>query len=328
MKRATMTSYIKVAVSVLFLSSIQYSAADEVDISTNQCQLEVREAMTREGIKALYAGDQKRVDRSCEQGDVGSAIRFVASIGAFSRCARGLDEYIQNNTLSVAEDVVNRAKSLCRRGDLDKAIEEINVEVAKTPLNPAQILSFSASASEVEKGSTVTLSWSTENTNTVMLGTYGKNDLLKVPSSGSQEVSPEETTTYVLMVGQSTKGPTTMKSRKLQVVVTASANETCSIEGELQGEWQRQIQELPTGPASLWTVGVGIYTANSDSPFALSGASVDDLGIYRFKDLSAGKQYTVRPSWDSVPREGAVSCTSGETHKGPTFEITGGPLID
>jgi len=326
MKKVTMIGYITIALSVLALTPIEYAVAEKSDVTTRRCLLKVRETMIREGIKQLYAGDQKRVNESCKKGDVNKAIRFVEWIGAYKKCVRDLDAHIKKNILDVAKDVHNRAKSQCRRGDLRKAIGEVGVALTKIPAKAAEIISFVASTSKVKKGSSVTLSWRTTNANTVMLGRYGANDFLKVQASGSRSVSPDKTTTYVLMVGQSTKGPTAMKSKRLQVAVSTPPKGTCSIEGELEGKWRQRIQERPQEPSSIWTVDVGVYIVGSDRPFEI--ASVSEHGIYRFKDLSAGKEYRVRPFWASSPREGNVSCTAGKTHKGPNFKITGRPLID
>jgi hypothetical protein len=326
MKKATMIGYVTLALSVSVLTSIEYAVADQADETTRQCLEEVRETMIREGIKQLYTGDQKRVNESCEQGDVSSAIRFVEQIGAYKRCVRDLDAYIKNNNLDVTKNVHNRAKSQCRRGDLRRAIVEAREAQTKIPATPAEIIEFVANTDIAVKGSSVTLSWRTANANTVMLGSQGANDFKKVQASGSRLVSPDKTTTYVLMVGQSTKGPTAMTSKTLRIAVGIPPKGTCSIKGELEGKWRQPIQELPGGPSEIWTVGVGIYNVGSDNP--LEGASVSDRGIYRFKDLSAGKEYTVRPSWDSSPREGNVLCTPDKTHKGPKFNITGGPRID
>lgn len=326
MKKATLIGYIMLALSASVLTSIEYAVAEQTDVTTRRCLEEVRETMIREGIKRLYARDQKRVNESCKQGDVNSAIRFVERIGAYKRCVRDLNTYIKKNILNVAKDIHNRAKSQCRRGDLQKAIEEVNEAPTKIPASPAKIISFVANTGIVKKGHSVTLRWRTANANTVMLGRYGANDFQKVPASGSRSVSPAKTTTYILMVGQSTKGPTAMKSKKLQITVSTPPKGTCSIEGELKGKWRQRIQERSMGPSSIWTVNVGIYIVGSNRPFEV--ASVSNRGIYRFKDLSAGKKYTVRPFWASSPQEGNVSCTPGKTIKGPKFKITGHPLID
>jgi hypothetical protein len=267
MIKTTKIGYITLALSALVLTSINYAVAEQADVTTRRCLVEVRETMIREGIKQLYAGDQKRVNESCKKGDVNSAIRFVERIGAYKRCVRDLDAHIKNNILDVAKDVNNRAKSQCRRGDLRKAIEEINVAPAKIHATLAEIISFVANTGKVEKGSSVTLSWRTTNANTVMLGRYGANDFQKVQASGSRLVSPDKTTTYVLMVGQSTKEPTAMKSKTLQIAVSTPPKGTCSIEGELEGKWRQRIQERPKGPSLIWTVDVGIYIVGSDRPF-------------------------------------------------------------
>lgn len=329
MKKTAIIGCNTITFIVLALTTIENAIAEQSDVTTRKCHLEVRETMVRAGIKQLYAADQKRVNKSCQQGDVSSAIKYIERIGVYKRCVRDLDAHIKDTLLHVNKDVHNRAISQCRQGDLKKAIAEVSVAPTEIPDTPAEIISFAANTGKVNKGSSVTLSWRTANANTVMLGRYGKNDLQKVPTSGSRSYSLDQTTTYILMVGQSTSGPTTMKSKTLQVVVSAPPKGTCSIEGELEGKWRQPIQERPQGPSSIWTVDVGIYNVGSDRPF--EGASVSghgNHGIYRFKDLSAGKEYTVKPVWASSPPEGNVSCTPGKIHKGPKFKITGRPLID
>lgn len=328
MKKNFLIVYIILTLSILLLPSIEYAVAEQTDVTTNRCLLEVREAMVREEIKQLYAGDQKKVTESCKRGDVNTAIRYVERIGAMKSCVQDLNAHIKNNNLDIAKDVYNRAMSQCRRGDLRKAIEEVSVEATKAPATSAKIISFVANTSNVQKGSSVILSWRTANANTVMLGRSGVNNFQKVQASGSRSVSPDKTTTYVLMVGKSTKGPTAMKSKTLQIAVSTPPTGTCSIEGKLEGKWRQRIKERPQAPSSIWTVAVGIYIVGSNRPFPFEGASISDQGIYRFKDLSAGKEYMVRPDWASSPRKGYVSCAPGKIHKGPKFKITGGPLID
>lgn len=310
----------------LLLAPIEYAVAEQADVTMNQCLSEVREALVREEIKQLYAGDQKRVNKSCRKGDVNGAIRFVERIGAFTRCVRNLDAHIKNNNLDIPKAVYSQAMSPCRTGDIQKAIEEVGDAPTKIPTTPAEIISFVANTSQVQKGSSVILSWNTKNANTVRLGRYGTSDFQNVQASGSQTVSPDKTTIYVLMAGGSTKEPTAAKSKTLQITVSTPQTGTCSIEGELEGKWRQRVKERPQDSGSIWTVVVGTYIAGSDRIF--EGASVSDSGIYRFKDLSAGKEYTIRPVWASSPTEGTVLCTAGKIHKGAKFKITGGPLID
>ena len=326
MKKSTIIRYTTIVLSMLFLTTTEHSVAEQTEMNISQCLLEVREAMTREEIKQLYSGDQKKINEKCEQGDVDGAVRSVERYGAMNRCVQGLDAHIKSNNLDVTKDVHSQAMSRCRRGDLQSAIEQVSATPTKIPASPAKIISFVTSTKTVKRGSPVTLSWRTENAGSVMLGTFGKNDLLKVRASGSQSVSPDKTTTYILMVGQSAKGPTTMISKKLQIAVSTPPNGTCSIEGKLYGGFRQPVQEKYKGPTTMWTVDIGIYFAGSNSP--IKGASVSDRGIYRFNDLSAGETYTVRPSWDSTPREKNVSCEPGKTSTGPKFTITGRPRID
>ncbi len=162
---------------------------------------------------------RKRLLNIVKQGNVNRATGYVKLIGAYRRCARELDAHIENNNLDVAKDVRSRAYSTCRQGDLQKAIEIVTRSPTKEPAAPAEIISFVASSSKVKKGGSVTLSWRTTNASTVMLGRAGTSDFRNVQASGSQSVSLDKTTTYVLMVGRSTKEPTKMESRKLQVSV-------------------------------------------------------------------------------------------------------------
>jgi hypothetical protein len=318
-----------IAFNLLLLASIGYSNAGQAGIANNECLLEVREAMSRAQIKKLYTADQNRVNSLCNEGDTESALTYVALIGALKKCVRDIDEYIEKNFLDVTKDTLRAARLQCRQSGLLGAVEVLNAEPVTSSIDSsAKIISFVASADVIEKGGSIILSWSTEKANTVMLGRNGETDFVKVQASGSRSVTPDDTSTYVLMAGQSTKGPTTMTSRKLTVTVSESPAGTCSIEGLLNGAWQQQVKERLTEPSSTWTVGVGIYISDSDSPFAITGASVNNHGEYSVSNLIAGKTYTVRPSWASTPREGSVSCTKGRVHIGPKFKITGGPKYD
>ncbi len=133
-------------------------------------------SLDREEIKQLYVGDQKKVNESCKRGDVNTAIRYVERIAAMKRCVQDLDAHIKNNNLDIAKDVYNRAMSQCRRGNLRKAVKEVSVESTKTPATSAKIISFVSNTSNVQKGSSVILSWRTANANTVMLGRSGANN--------------------------------------------------------------------------------------------------------------------------------------------------------
>ena len=327
MKLAIIISYFTLTFSLIVLASTGVANAQQTDEKTRRCFFEVNEIMIRVGIKQLYKGDQNRVNELCKQGDVDRATKFVAWIGAFKRCRRDLDAYIINNKLDVEKKVLNSASIECRRGNNQRAIEIVSEAPKKVPATPAEIISFTANTNKVKKGSSVTLTWHTANANTVVLGRYGINDFQNVQASGSQLVSPDKTTTYVLMAGQSTKkGATAMQSRKFEVTVITPPVGACSIEGKLNGKWRLPIQERPGGPSTIWTVEVGIYTTDSNRPFKM--ATVSNRGIYRVNNLRAGKQYTIRPFWASSPQQRNISCTIGKAHKGHNFTITRGPLID
>ena len=87
-----------------------------------------------------------------------------------------------------------------------KAGERNNMSVVLTPIpvvapksaapavQPVEILSFSASASQIEQGQATTLQWQTANAGEVSIN----NGIARVDSSGQTTVRPEASTTYVL----------------------------------------------------------------------------------------------------------------------------------
>jgi hypothetical protein len=88
-------------------------------------------------------------------------------------------------------------------------------------VNSAKINSFVSNKNQVKKGDFVILTWETEHASTVRLGKAGTADFHKVPSFGSETVSIDKSSTYVLMVSQkSTKGPAEVESKKIKISVT------------------------------------------------------------------------------------------------------------
>jgi hypothetical protein len=85
-----------------------------------------------------------------------------------------------------------------------RAGEQNNLSVVLTPAlapkpaapapQPVQILSFSASASQIEQGQATTLQWNTANAGEVSIN----NGIARVDSVGQTTVHPQSTTTYVL----------------------------------------------------------------------------------------------------------------------------------
>ncbi|MEN8133176.1 MAG: GUN4 domain-containing protein [Pseudomonadota bacterium] len=192
-----------------------------------------------------------------------------------------------------------------------------------------EIVSFRVSPPTVKGGEWVKFYWEVENAESVRLyddvGEIEQRGEWDFQENGTSSTTINKTTTFRLLAADRA-GRTARKTFTVQVAGSTQPKGICSIKGKLEGRWRQRIRERPQGPSSIWTVDVGIYIAGSDRPFKM--ASVSNRGIYRFNDLSAGKEYTVRPFWASSPRQGKVSCTPGKTRKGPNFKITGGPLID
>ena len=106
-----------------------------------------------------------------------------------------------------------------------KAGEKNNVAVMLTPVpaapkpvatpqpQPVQILSFSATASQIEQGQPTTLKWQTSNASDVSID----NGIARVDNSGETTVRPPNSTTYVLTA----KGNGGTQQRSLNIVVEA-----------------------------------------------------------------------------------------------------------
>ena len=173
---------------------------------------------------------------------------------------------------------------------------------------PAEIISFVASNRTVEKGGSVTLSWQTANANTVMLGRAGTEDFRNVEAPGSQVVSPDKTTTYVLMAGRSTTGPTTMETKtlKIQVSATPTTAETCSISGRVTGKLRDQ---------GFTVTHVGIFVPGELKP--KFQRQLDNTGRYSFEKLPGDQEFRVAPfgksaaGWRYNPQKALVSCLAG-----------------
>ena len=82
------------------------------------------------------------------------------------------------------------------------------------------INNFSASPTSINSGAFSTLTWGTTNCSSVTISNLGYN----VPTSGTQQVYPTQTTTYVLTAYGSTGAPQTQS-----VTVTVNQQQNCSI---------------------------------------------------------------------------------------------------
>lgn len=87
---------------------------------------------------------------------------------------------------------------------------------AATPApQPVQILSFGASASQIESGQSTTLTWQTANAGEVSID----NGIARVDNSGQTTVRPDQTTTYTLTA----KGPSGTQQRSVNIIVEPKA---------------------------------------------------------------------------------------------------------
>lgn len=310
MKQATQVCSIVLVLVGVIVTFAEDAFAQPTDEATRRCLAEVRQAMIREQIKKLYAGDEKKVSEYCARGDVDRATGFIELIGANSRCVQALDAYIEDNNLDIAKDIRGRAYASCRRGDLQSAIDILAGAPMAEPAGPVEILSLVASSSKVDRGGSVTLSWQTANANTVMLGTFGARDFQKLPASGSTTVSPDTTTTYVLMAGGVTKGPSKMESKTLQIQVNSAppVAKTCSISGKVTGKLRDQ---------GFKVTHVGVFVPGESKP--RFSRQLDRNGRYAFKELPGGQDFRIAPfgqraaGWRYDRRNTQVSCLGGRS---------------
>ncbi len=86
---------------------------------------------------------------------------------------------------------------------------------AEPAAQPVQILSFSASASQIEQGQSTTLQWKTANASRVSID----NGIAQVDSSGQTTIRPQSSTTYVLTA----TGSTGTQQRSVNIVVQPKA---------------------------------------------------------------------------------------------------------
>jgi len=92
------------------------------------------------------------------------------------------------------------------------------------PAKKPKILSFTASSTSIEEGETVILSWNVINASRIDITGLEKQDEEELPSSGSLEVWPLETTTYIL-TATSTGGSTSSS-----ITVHINSNNDLSID--------------------------------------------------------------------------------------------------
>lgn len=112
-------------------------------------------------------------------------------------------------------------------GSQGSLVVSFHVSNTSTPVNNCSILDFKATPSTITSGQASTLAWSTTSDCTnVTISNLNYN----VPTSGSQPVTPTQTTDYVLIARGSTGGDKTQTVR-ITVDQIPTPNYTCSIDG-------------------------------------------------------------------------------------------------
>lgn len=204
-------------------------------------------------------------------------------------------------------------------------------ETSEKPSSPT-IKVFRVRPATAEPGAEIQLAWDVENAHSIRIfeGDHeidlrGLENTLSTGGVAGLSTTIDQTTTFRLVAADRYRR-TASKTFTVRVGGAAEPGARCVVEGRLEGKWRQEIRERPTGPATPWTVAVYVFAAGSDRP--AGHATVDNQGVYRVSDLSAGTSYRLRPDWDSVPREANISCRAGETRQGPRFRITGSPRID
>jgi peptidoglycan-associated lipoprotein len=111
--------------------------------------------------------------------------------------------------------------------------------VTAPPPPPAPTATLSANPTSVEKGQAVTLTWRTENATDVSIDGIGKVDL-----SGSQSVTPADSTTYHLVA----KGPGGQQEATARVTVTQPPPQPTPVQNQNQESEEqavtRQLQDV------------------------------------------------------------------------------------
>lgn len=173
-----------------------------------------------------------------------------------------------------------------------KAGEHNNMSVVLTPVpvapkpvtpapQPAQILSFSASASQIEQGQSTTLQWQTANASEVSIN----NGISSVDKSGQTTVRPESSTTYVLTAAGN--GGTLQRSINIIVEPKPAANPPAPT--------QAPSQPQPVDEASLvraavekFNAALGAHNVNAMKAIWPSMKSGQEKGFQNFFKSNPG----------------------------------------
>jgi len=200
----------------------------------------------------------------------------------------------------------------------------------KTMPDPPKILSFTSTPERIQAGETVTLQWSTANTDQVIVGeghpewlqTRGEaiDTPLSSELSGSLQVSPSQTITYALQAKKG--GRSVFKFLTIQVTSVPTPPATCSITGQIFGKLTWRSTDDRGQPFSATLKGMYMRSSEGDERVnvRLQGRT------YTFTNVPAGQTYKISPeNFRARPMERTVSCEPATVHRGINFELTGAP---
>ncbi|MCH7724052.1 MAG: hypothetical protein IIC76_12090 [Bacteroidetes bacterium] len=95
----------------------------------------------------------------------------------------------------------------------------------KTPVSSVDIITFETNKTQVNEGEPVVLTWQTENATRVHILEKNSTNIYKVEASGTMTVTPEKTTTYVLLIEESSKSGAEKQENKSITITINSAPE-------------------------------------------------------------------------------------------------------
>lgn len=112
------------------------------------------------------------------------------------------------------------------------------------PAKKPKIKSFTASKTEIKPGDTVTLSWEVVNATDIQISESDKTDEKDLPLTGSIEVTPVATTTYVLTA--TGKGGTTSASVTITVTVNGNTDKNVAIDSFYASDSEIELGQTTT----------------------------------------------------------------------------------
>jgi len=206
----------------------------------------------------------------------------IAGIGA-------VDAKAGQVSVSPADTTTYRLTAKNRKGELNATVT-VTVERSL-----ARVLNFSASPMTITAGQSSTLSWSTENAESVDISGIGT-----VAVQGSQSVSPTETTTYTM----------TVRNR--------GGSTTANVTIQVQPQQMPRIQRFLAAPQEIF--------AGETSTLIWSVENADEVRISSLGSVPLSGTNAVAPSGDITYTLTAKNA-AGETSATATISVYGPPRI-